>query len=118
MEISGWTIYWLTRLDSIQDALCTIAVIFGVCGLFGSIVMFCELGKKWGIILWAIIIPWLVAGAALTPSTKDMAAIIVIPKMANSETVHEIGGEMVRLAREWLDELRPVNPEDQREGRE
>lgn len=43
----------------------------------------------------------------LCPSKKESAAIIVIPKIANSETVSELGDGMKTLAAEWLEELRP-----------
>ena len=44
------------------------------------------------------------------PSTKQAAAIIVIPKIANSEIVAEMGDtakELVGLAKSWLIELKP-----------
>ena len=44
------------------------------------------------------------------PSTKQAAAIIVIPKIANSEVVAEMGDtakELVVLAKAWLVELKP-----------
>ena len=47
---------------------------------------------------------------SLIPSTKQAAAIIVIPKIASSEIVAEMGDtakELVGLAREWLIELKP-----------
>ena len=49
--------------------------------------------------------------AALTPTTKEMAAIMVIPKVANSKVVSDISGaasEMITIARDWLKELAPV----------
>ena len=48
--------------------------------------------------------------ASFVPSTKQMAAIIVIPKLANSEVVAEMGDaakEMVMLARDWMMTLAP-----------
>lgn len=47
-----------------------------------------------------------------TPTKEEMAAIIVIPKIANSETVSEIGDGMKTLAAEWLEELRPNKKEE------
>ena len=44
--------------------------------------------------------------AALTPSTKDMAAILVIPRIANSEKVQDVGNRLYDLAVEWAEELR------------
>ena len=47
---------------------------------------------------------------SLVPSTKQAAAIIVIPKIANSEVVAEMGDtakELVGLAKAWMVELKP-----------
>lgn len=44
---------------------------------------------------------------ALLPTTKEMAAIIVVPRVANSQTVGDLAGGVVTLAREWMQELRP-----------
>lgn len=73
--------------------------------------------RKWakrfgvlGIALWLISTAASTA-AALTPTTKEMAAIMVIPKVANSKVVSDISGaasEMVTIARDWLKELAPV----------
>ena len=45
---------------------------------------------------------------AFVPSTKQMAAIIVVPKLANSEKVQTAGNKLYDLAVEWMDELRPT----------
>ncbi len=47
---------------------------------------------------------------AFVPSTKQMAAIIVVPKLANSEKVQTVGNRLYDLAVEWMDELRPAKP--------
>ena len=41
------------------------------------------------------------------PSTKQMAAIIVLPKLANSEKIQTVGNRLYDLAVEWMDELKP-----------
>lgn len=46
---------------------------------------------------------------AFLPTTKEMAAIYVIPKIANNESLQSIGSEMMDLAKEWLKELHPSN---------
>ena len=43
----------------------------------------------------------------LTPTTKQMAAVLVVPKIANSEKVQVAGNKLYDLAVEWMDELRP-----------
>lgn len=64
-----------------------------------------RLGKWFAIAVAGI----LVASAinTLLPSSKEMAAIIVIPKIANSESVQSVGDGIVDLAKDWLQELHP-----------
>ena len=47
------------------------------------------------------------AAAVLVPTTREVAAIIVIPRIANSESVEKIGTGIVDLATAWLEELKP-----------
>lgn len=51
-------------------------------------------------------VPILLA-ACLTPSTKEMCAIKVIPVIANNEGVQELPNKVVELANEWMEELKP-----------
>lgn len=44
---------------------------------------------------------------AFIPSGKTLAAMYVIPPIVNSSAVQELPSELVEVAREWLDELRP-----------
>ena len=44
-------------------------------------------------------------------ASKGLAAIYVIPKIANSQTVNDLGEGVVTLAREWIEELRPAKKE-------
>ena len=112
MNITPEMMYWLTRCDSIQ--------FLGTALLFAapvSIVLFFGMAFDLG---FKPLVKWLVGsvlfvlsllGVVLTvfvPSTKEMAAIYVVPKIANSQTVKDLGEGVVTLAREWLEELRPA----------
>lgn len=106
--ISPWTVYWVTRLDSIQLALAFLA---GITASVGTVYAYCNFldlrrrpRKVWAIVALFV---FLTVGAMLTPSTKEACAIYLIPKIANSESVQEIGGDIETLAKEWLEELRP-----------
>lgn len=44
---------------------------------------------------------------ALIPTTREMAAIVMVPAIANNEKVQTVGNKLYDLAAEWLDELRP-----------
>ena len=43
----------------------------------------------------------------MLPTTKEMAAIIVIPKVANNEKIQELGDGIYQLANDWLKEISP-----------
>lgn len=120
MEISGWTLYWITRLDfvggfcvasAIAFALCIIA--FVVPGLIHRYDPFFEddksgFGERLLNHARRLILPLVIAVllAGLIPSTKEMAAFIVIPKIANSEFVTKDAPEEIReiysLAKDYL----------------
>lgn len=57
------------------------------------------------------LMPTLSAVNALTPTSKEMAAIVVIPKIANSQPLSDIAVNIVDLANAWLKELKPPAPE-------
>ena len=115
-------IYWMTRLDGINFVFCVVTILLGVCAvlccLFGAV------GFVDGDEDAPVIFKWffrffagtLVSGLllALTPTTKEMAAIVVVPKIANNETVDKIGDGVKTLAVEWLNELRPKSKKEQK----
>jgi len=51
----------------------------------------------------------------LTPSTKEMAFILVAPKLydavSKNKDLQEMPSKVVTLANEWLEELRPEKEE-------
>lgn len=61
---------------------------------------------KTGIVSAAIVIA-LSFISDMIPSTKQMAAIMIVPKIANSEKVQTIGNKVYDLAVEWMEELKP-----------
>ena len=116
MNITPSLIYWITRLDSV--------IVFAVIALllslgasivigFGYSVVKCEDGeeKASGLIkplktsISVLVISTIVA--VFVPSSKEGAAMIVIPRVANSESVKDIGDGIVTLAKEWIEELKP-----------
>lgn len=123
--ITGWEIYWFTRLDPLRDLIGMTAVM----GLILSVLMFllypafCDIfeydeDKRRKSLAWTARRQIAVFSAtvlcafthALTPTTKEMAAIKVIPMIANSESMQklgDVGDNMLDLANEWLRELKP-----------
>ena len=62
-------------------------------------------GVKW--YFSAIVFLIAITVAIFTPNTKQMAAILIIPQIANSEKVEKIGNGLYDLAVEWMNELKP-----------
>jgi len=105
MEITEWTIYWITRLDNIRTAL---GIVLGI----SVIPMFVMLGvfwtddemeklhriRKW-ILSWIIILLIVV----FIPSTKDMIAIKVIPPVVNNEEVRKMPEEFLKFLNSYLE---------------
>ena len=117
MEITSTTIYLITRLDSIGKLLTwasTLAFLLFILLCF----FYCEV-KAQGDAKTAkdvdrastvclVVSVSLVVLNVLLPTAKEMAAIVVIPKVANSEAVQGLGNGLVDLARQWMAELSPA----------
>lgn len=111
--------YWLTRLDSICNTLGTIficlLVAIAALAVAGAIPRdsLCDESHMQGKRLHALLPRFAVAALAVAvvgafiPTTKEMAAILVIPRIANSETVQQLGEGVVELAKAWMVELAP-----------
>jgi len=119
--ITGSEIYWITRFDGIRALLLGLFFLFELFSLLvlatgGSMLNDSEKGGKKesqgatifvaGIIMFFLffLIP---AARIFVPSTKEMCAIKVIPVIVNNENVQELPNEIVGLAREWIEELKP-----------
>ena len=121
---TGWEIYWFTRLDPLRG-LTGMTAVMGLIIFFLMFLLypaFCDIfdddGKRKKSLAWATRSQIAVFSAtvlcafahALTPTTREMAAIKVIPMIANSESMQklgDVGDNMLDLANEWLRELRP-----------
>lgn len=123
--ITGWEIYWFTRLDPLRGLTGMTAVM----GLILSVLMFllypafCDIfeydeDKRRKSLTWTTRLQIAVFSTtvlcafthALTPTTREMAAIKVIPMIANSRSVQklgDVGDNMLDLANEWIRELKP-----------
>lgn len=120
MNITPFTIYLITRADHLKEFLfnfVNFAMFVGIAGAvvvlislatedLGGIKKFSDLSKKlfkW----WAwIIVPMMFLNFFI-PTTKEIAAIIIIPVIANNQETRGLGEEIPKLAREWLEELKP-----------
>lgn len=133
MNITPSMIYWLTRLDEFSFLFGIIFVCIVIVALVNVIGGFIALDSystdklynrpewlaeskhnikvRFGRAVKLALVALLVGVInSFIPSTKQAAAIIVIPKIANSEIVAEMGDtakELVGLAKSWLIELKP-----------
>lgn len=125
MNISAWEIYWVLQLDSISAALSflsaggiMIAVALTIWNGLSRLdtsefPLLCNEDERkaaWASraairrTLLAISLP-LFAINAFVPSSKTMAAVIVVPAIANNDAIKREAGELYQLAKEALREV-------------
>ena len=114
--MTSMTLYWLIMLDNILYALHGVGVV-AFCALVGAVSGYIALlgedyeenekHQTW----CARIVRWsaaLLAGATLlvtfTPSTKQLAAIILVPRVLASPQVTNDLPELYNLAKQWARE--------------
>ena len=56
--------------------------------------------------MWIILFT-LISPLIFIPTTKEMCAIKIIPRVVNNEKVQELPEKFVELANEWVEELKP-----------
>lgn len=113
--MTAWQMYLLTRLDPISSAF-EIASVFSIV----TTILFCVIGgifvgdriiEKTTYEAWVkrcLILIGIVTPVSLAlPTSKQMAAIIIVPKIVNNAKVQEVPDKLMTLATEWLEELRP-----------
>lgn len=110
-----WQMYLLTRMDAISDAGNAISILSSIClilfFIFGGICVAEKDMEKttyhgWLKVIMAIFLCSLPI-TLLCPTSKQMAAILVVPKIVNNAKVQEVPDKLMTLATEWLEELRP-----------
>lgn len=116
--MSEQDLYWLTRLDSLRELMSGFALLFlmvGVLYIVPRLVSWADsdvpkiFRSRVAFVLsvLAVVVGLvLVAGKAFVPTTKEMAAIKVIPMITNNEDVKEIGKDVLDLAKDYVKELK------------
>ena len=109
MEFSSMQMYWLLMLDNIVGlfvVLLCLSVIGFIMLLHVNDEPITAPLKNWLLIFLSA---GIFSGIALTfiPTTKQMAAIIVVPKIINNERVQQLPDQILNLGIEWLEDLKP-----------
>lgn len=95
--------YWIVTLDSIHASMTAMLAISLMVGVFMTIPAIADGSRKCGIVAIVSCAISLLSFAliTLTPTAKEMAAMIVIPKIVNGEKVATEGNKLYDLAMEW-----------------
>lgn len=116
MEISPALIYWITRLTGIKETLCVtlgmlalLSMAFLIMSLIvGSVENDVNFRKPVKYALFSLTISSLMLIAVqFIPTTKEMAAILIIPRIAKDNKIKKLPNNLVDFTNEWLEELKP-----------
>lgn len=97
MTITAFDIWLVGSLDGIRAMFGFGAIFFGVIG-----VVLLDTRQTNKAIITFILCTILGIGNSLIPSSKTVAAMMVIPTIVNSQEVQELPKDMVSAARVWL----------------
>lgn len=114
MEITTMQMYWIVMLDSIFHGsafMCALITLLLFCLIFAAADAAdcgeCPITLKILIPIVSVLFVALFSVCVFLPNTKQMAAIMIVPKIANSEKVQTIGNRVYDIAVEWMEELKP-----------
>lgn len=105
--ITTTQMYWVVTLNSIVIGSFILTVVFFGMMLFSIGMRKDDIIGTWAPVTSAVLALLCLAVNVFTPTTKQMAAILIIPRIANSEKVQQTGNKLYELAVEWMDELKP-----------
>lgn len=112
--MTQWQLYWLTRLDII-GAMATILSILSAIASFLALMSFVADAidgrtDPYSLRYLKYALPVFLFFGLLcmfTPSTKEMAAILIVPKIVNNQKVQQMPDKLLDLANQWIDQLSP-----------
>lgn len=119
--MSKWDIYWITRLDHLGEMLGICYVIIIISIVVVAITLFIQVNnadysllapRTWAILKYLLILFFINSLGYLLPTTKEMAAIIILPKLSQNETLQQLPDNILNLANEWIKELSPKKGEE------
>lgn len=110
-------IYWISTLDSLVKlvAVFLAVMIAGLICLIVGIMVNSDCGNEKKVRdrccrLFKVLLPLAVAFSVIlvfVPSSRTVAAMYVVPAIANSEKVHDVGNRLYDLAVQWMKGLSP-----------
>ena len=115
--ITESSVYWILKLDDIQNIFIFLAIVFGFFSLLTTTLYLinaidssfdkrvADAVKPWWILCMVCTFIF-VATVFLIPSTKQMAMIKVIPVIANSEIVGEMSADAKELYRMGINAIK------------
>lgn len=111
--ITSWDIYWITRLDAIVGVLILAAVLLPVAvfvlAFYGDVRHDKCSYYKTGIVRCCVVFIAVVLLSTFVPSTKQFAAIYLIPKIANNEQVQKLPDNAMKFLNgkfeAWIDDM-------------
>lgn len=104
--ITTTQMYWLVTLDSIVHTS-FVLVIVSILASVAAIGIACDTERFFWLPVMTIGMFFLsVAAVTFVPTTKQAAAIVIVPKIVNNEKVQMVGNQLYDLAVEWMRELR------------
>lgn len=110
--ITTTQMYWLVTLNSIVFSSIIMSVILGVIAFTSLMMALDDSASPWITVILGVVACFFMTVAILMPTTKQMAAIIIVPKIANSEKVQTVGNRLYDLAVERMDELKPARAKE------
>jgi len=115
-------IYWLTRLDGVCEFFTFVAIFSGIAtvlsvgGYLAAKADREDSAVTFTISLMKVVIPIFIIGIIISlflPTSKEMAAIYLLPKIANNENVKAVPNKSMEILNlkldEWIDDMRKVN---------
>jgi len=118
MDISGFELYFLLKLDGVRNLLllfgAVIALVGGVAMLIAPMVIndfstdeeeHYKIYRKF-VKIYIFIVPALLISGTLLPTTKQMAAIYVLPPIINNEKVQQIPSDLLDILGMGIDKAK------------
>lgn len=102
--ITAWQMYWLLKLDAIGCTFYTFGIIgMMLMAIFTPVLLSDSLISVKKAIFSFVIFFLVFFTGVLCPSTKEMAAIVMIPAIVNNKDVQELGIKTMGIGKNLLD---------------